>query len=114
MQLTPYAIDISHRLGQYRKGRNRKVIVRFVHRQLKQDVLYQRKHLKNTGITIFEDLTQLNNEVLASTKKKLPDTIEKSWYSNGNIYIKRKAESKVERVQFKDFDYWLKLDWPKE
>ena len=88
--------------------------MRFVHRQLKQDILSQRRLLKNTGVTIFENLTQINNEVLASTRKKLPEEIEKSWFRNGSIHIKRKTETKSQRLEYKDFDYWLKLDWPED
>ena len=96
LNLTPQAIDIAHRLGPYQPGRNRRVIVKFVHRQVKFMILSKAKWLKGSGIQIFEDLTQLNNKILACTRKKLPDEIEDSWYSNGIIYIKWKTNGVVE------------------
>ena len=39
MNLTPQAIDIAHRLGPYKYCRNRRVIVKFVHRQVAHIVL---------------------------------------------------------------------------
>ena len=73
LKLTLNLIYIAHRLGPYKLGRNRKVIVRFVHREIKQQILAKRKMLKNSGISIFEDMSKLNGEVLASARKKLPD-----------------------------------------
>lgn len=78
MKLTPYTFDMSHRLGKYNRGRNKRVTVRFEHRRLKQDILSQRRLHKNTGNIISEDMTRINYEVLASTRKKLPNEIEKS------------------------------------
>ena len=82
LHLTPNLIDIAHRLGAYKDGRNRRVIVKFVHRQIKQEVQSNRKMLKNSGMSIFEDMTKLNGEILASTRKKLPEEVDQSWFTN--------------------------------
>lgn len=113
LQLTPNLIDIAHRLGPYKPGQNRRVIVKFVHRQIKHQVLFKRKMLKNTGISIFEDMTQLNGEILASARKKLPEKVDQAWFANGHIYIKWKTNT-VERLEFKNYSYWKSLDWPKD
>ena len=113
LHLTPNLIDIAHRLRAYKDGRNRRVIVKFVHRQIKQEVLSNRKMLKKSGMSIFEDMTKLNGEILASTKKKLPEEVDQSWFTNGHIFVKWKSVT-IERLEFKTLAYWLSLDWPKD
>ena len=113
LNLTPQAIDIAHRLGPYKRGRNRRVIVKFVHRQVKYMILAKTNMLNGSGMQIFEDLTKLNTEVLASTRKKLPDEVEDSWYNNGNIYLKWKSNGSVEKILYEDYNTWLELPWPK-
>ena len=114
LNLTPQAIDIAHRLGPYKYGRNRRVIVKFVHRQITHLVLSRKKLFRGRGMSVFEDLTQLNNKILASTRKKLPGEVDQSWSTNGNIFIKWKSNGKIEKLEFKKFQYWLDLDWPKK
>ncbi|KAH3825927.1 hypothetical protein DPMN_127814 [Dreissena polymorpha] len=48
-------IDVSHRLGKYTPNKDRPVIVKFVRRQTKIDVMKRAKLLKGTGIYINED-----------------------------------------------------------
>ena len=63
---------------------------------------------------MFEDLIPVNNEVLGSTRKKLPEKVDQSWSINGNIFIKWKSIAKPEKLEYKKFQYWLDLDWPKK
>ena len=114
LDLTPQNIDIAHRLGPYKYGRNRNVIVKFVHRQVTHMVLNKRRMLKGKGIAIYEDLTQLNNVVLASTRKKMPDVVDQSWFRNGCIYVKAKADGTVKQLEFNDYQGWLDLKWPED
>ena len=114
LNLTPQAIDIAHRLGPYKPGRNRRVIVKFVHRQVKFMVLSKTQWLNGSGIHIFEDLTPLNNKILACTRKKLPDKIEDSWFNNGIIYIKLKSNGSVEQLPYKNYQMWVDLPWPEK
>ena len=64
-------------------------------------------------MSIFEDLTPINNEVLASTRKKRPDDVDQSWVSNGKIFVKWKLDGKIEHLEYKHYQGWLDLDWPK-
>ena len=114
MSFTPRGIDISHRIGAYNDGKNRPIIVKFVHRQIKQDVLKSRRHMKNCGSAIFEDMSRLNSEILAATRKKLPDSVDQSLFANGSIFVKWKGDTQIQKLEFKDYQYWQKLDWPKE
>ena len=111
LHLRPQSIDIAHRLGNYRPGRNRRVIVKFVHRQVKYMVMDKTQYLKGTGIHIFEDLTQLHNKVLASVRKKSPDEVEEAWYRNGGIHIRWKASGNVQTLPYEDYQTWLNLPW---
>ena len=76
-------------------------------------VLSKANWLMGSGIQIFEDLTPLNSEILACTRKKLPDKIEDSWFNNGIIYTKLKSNGAVEKLPYKNYQTWLDLPWPK-
>ena len=65
VNLTQRDIDVAHRLGEYKEGRNRQVIMKFVNGHEKSRIMADKKKLKNSGTSIFEDLSRLNSEVLA-------------------------------------------------
>ena len=71
LDLSPYDIDIAHRLGKYDDKKIRPVIVKFVSRQTKYLVMQNANHLKGTKLSLNEDLTMMNQQVLASTRTKL-------------------------------------------
>ncbi|XP_060578456.1 uncharacterized protein LOC132735517 [Ruditapes philippinarum] len=117
MSITEENIDIAHRLGQY-KGKDRPVIVKFVRRQVKNEVFEKIKRLKTTNIFINHDLTWLNQQVLSSLRLKDTNAVKKCWCTDGKIFatfmddqngIKR---FKTKEIKFVDFDYWLNLPWP--
>ena len=111
----PYhEIDIAHRLGQFVQGQNRRVIVRFVRRQTKQNIMSIKKKLKGSGFSIFEDLTPLNAKVLASARKKQPDEVEHAWAANGKLFLQWKADSRVQQIKSEDYESWLDLPWPED
>lgn len=56
MESTIDTIDVAHRVGKKKKDRPRAIIVRFHNRDDRMEVLRERKKLKNTGITIVDDL----------------------------------------------------------
>ena len=86
INLSEHDIDIAHRLGKFRHtGKGRAVIVKFVQRTTKQMVLANRKYLKGSVFSAFEDLTRLNAEILACTKKKAPNEVKDSWTRDGKF-----------------------------
>ena len=105
-------IDIAHRLGKYKPNIKRSVIVKFIHRHVKASVMSNAKKLKNTNIFINEDLTYLNQTVLASLRLKAKDRVAKCWSFEGKIYVKYKNDV-TEQVKYKNYATWLALDWPK-
>ena len=106
-------IDIAHRLGPKKDMKTRPIIVRFVSRMSKENVLKKRRALKGTGIFLNEDLTHLNQTVLLSVRKKTPDEVEDAWYSNGKIFKKDKMND-VTIVPFEEYQDWLDLPFPKD
>ena len=77
----------------------------------KESVLKQRRILKGTGIFLNEDLTRINQHVLACLRKKIPDEVTDAWSSNGTMFIKNKLDN-VRKVQFQEFNHWIDLSWP--
>lgn len=113
LNISSYDIDIAHRLGKYEDKQIRNVIVKFVQRQVKVMVMKSTNKLKGTTISINEDLTKINLEVLASLRLKGKDTIMKSWTYEGKLYAQMK-NGKIEPVTSKDYSKWLALDWPEK
>lgn len=104
-------IDIAHRLGKYNGSKSRQVIVRFVHRYTKQKVLRNAKLLKGSRMYIMEDLTRLNQEVLASLRLKSPEFISRAWSYEGKLFAKSKNDI-VKRITFSEYQNWLSKPWP--
>ena len=81
-------IEVAHRTGKPGTGRARPIIVRFYSRQKKKSVLENRRKLKQTGVTVAEDLTKLNYNLLMKASKH--SAALTAWSSNGNILVKAK------------------------
>ena len=103
-------IDIAHRLPNTH-NKNRDIIVRFVSRLVRDEVMSQRRKLKNTGVFINEDLTRINHHVLMCIKKKINDEVQDAWTVNGSIRYKDKA-GKIIVVRYEDYQEWIDLPWP--
>lgn len=64
------------------------MLVKFVSRQTKINVMKLAKMLKGTGIYINEDLTHLNQEVLAAMKGNAKNKIDHCWSFQGKLYAR--------------------------
>ena len=111
-------IDIAHRLGPKRNRRwgqetvpARRVIIRFNSRIKRDNILRNRKLFKGTDIFVNEDLTQINQNVLACVRRKMPDEVKQSWSINGRIFYESHTGEKLE-VKYSDFQEWIDLPWP--
>ncbi|KAH3802154.1 hypothetical protein DPMN_155825 [Dreissena polymorpha] len=107
-------IEIAHRLGKYIPNKNRAVIVKFVRRQTKIDVMKRAKQLKGTGIYINEDLTKINAEVLASLRLKEPSHFERAWSHEGKLFVRYNGIDRNEHVDYKQNQNWLSKPWPQK
>jgi hypothetical protein len=70
-------IDISHRLGKYKVGKHRPIIVKFERRQTKVELSNRSKHPKEHKIYVNEDLTKMNADMFASCRVKDKSNVEK-------------------------------------
>ena len=84
-------IDRSHRVGDpstvTRKG-ERPIIVKLKSYHKRQELLQNRRKLKNKGITIQEDLTERNRALLQEAYKLFKKgTVQGAWSSNGRVFV---------------------------
>ena len=82
-------IEIAHRTGKQNRDRPRPIIVRFFSRQVRSNVLSSRRKLKQTGISVGEDLTQANYRLMNIAKQHSASLT--TWSSNGKILAKLKT-----------------------
>ena len=87
-------IDRSHRTGAVRnstmssskaskKERPRPIIVKLTTYRKRREIILNKKKLKGSGITIAEDLTLKNQELLKSARKS-PKVVT-AWTSDGRV-----------------------------
>lgn len=81
-------IEIAHRSGRPGTGRPRPILVRFFSRQKRGTVLEARRKLKQSGVSIGEDLTKDNYNLLMRASKH--SATLSAWSSNGKVIVKLK------------------------
>ena len=78
--------DRSHRVGKQPSGdRNRGIIVKLASYRTRQKLLQNRRKLKGSGITIHEDLTSKNRELLLKAQGHVKVT--SAWIVDGRVFI---------------------------
>ena len=87
LNISAYDIDIAHRLGKFEENKIRPVIIKFVQRQVKVNVMRNTKRLKGTPYSINEDLTKMNQKVLSAVRLLAKDKVEKGWSYEGGKYM---------------------------
>jgi len=55
------------------------MIIKFSPRMTKNEIMSNRKMLRNAGVFVRDDLTPLNNHLFMSVKKKMPDEVQSVW-----------------------------------
>ncbi|KAH3850203.1 hypothetical protein DPMN_092610 [Dreissena polymorpha] len=65
------------------------------------------RNLKGTRISINEDLTKTNAEVLASLRLKEPGRVEKAWSFEGKLFVRFRGSERNEHVHFNQYQGWL-------
>ena len=84
LECTTDDIEASHPLPSRSSEKQPAVIVRFRSRKKRDEVLRSRKNLKGTNVSISEDLTSLNMQLLNRLKKS--DKIKSCWTWNGRVF----------------------------
>jgi len=81
--ITPHDIDTIHRTGRFRNDQPRAIILKFVRRNLKENVLREKRNLKGTGVVVVEDLTRQNLKLLKDVRDH--PSVQSAWTSNGKV-----------------------------
>ena len=96
----PQEIDVAHRLGPYDNSpvdpKPRAIIVRFVRRVVRDQVIKNRKKLAGSRMSIQDDLTKQNMQLL--NKVKQHSIVNSAWAQDGRIMISVKDSGKITQV----------------
>ena len=89
IMLELHEIAESHRLGRKKESedgqqRHRPIIAKFVNDRSRQKLFHQKKKLKGTGISIFENLTQRRAQLMKDVKKIAG--VRNVWSNDGDIF----------------------------
>ena len=76
-------IDRSHRVGRKSTTKPRGIIVKLVSYRTRQEIMSKRRKLKNTGLSIHEELTKKNQKLLEETKNH--SKTHNAWSKDGRI-----------------------------
>ena len=88
-------VEFGHRVSKYEKGKNRPVILRFVSRFQKLEVLKHRSKFFNAGFPIYEDLTKMDLEEKMKHADEMKIKFEAGsrvsfhrgkWWVNGRLF----------------------------
>jgi hypothetical protein len=106
-------ISACHFLGGPDKNGNKKIVVRFVNRKHKVEVLKRWKNLVNHKVYVSEHLTQKNAKLARIARfLKKNNLIVQTWTRNGRVFAKWKStlneQDSVTRIV--DEDSFLKCD----
>lgn len=93
LKINWHDVDHVHRVGKQEGDRNRAVVVKFLRYDDKNLVFKSKKLLKNSGVAILEDLTQVRLNLM----KRLLENFNKRnvWTSNGRICVKTSDGVKI-------------------
>jgi len=80
------SIDRSHRVGKVTAGKPRPIIVKFVSYADRREVFHNKKQLKNSSITIREDLTKYRLNLLRRAVSAY--SMRNVWSADGVILVK--------------------------
>lgn len=86
--ITPVDIEVAHRVGQRSSQKARPILVRFFDRKKRDEVIANRKKLKNKGTVIGEDLTYENYKLSTSAHKH--SATMSVWSVYGKVFAKLK------------------------
>ena len=77
-------IEAAHRVGRVVPNKTRGIIVRFARRDVKWKIIENRRKLQSSGMSIMEDLTNLNMKLINRLNNS--ELIEKCWATNGKVF----------------------------
>ena len=94
-------IDAAHRLGvkdsNQRDPKPRAIIVRCVRRTMRDRIIKSRKTLAKSRMSITEDLTKENMQLMNAAKKH--EAVESAWSSEGRVMVCMKESKKITSIK---------------
>nr|CAH7733245.1 unnamed protein product [Callosobruchus chinensis] len=95
--ITPEDIEMAYRCGSKKEGPPRAILVRFYSAKMKNEVYFNKKNLKGSGITIREDLTATRMKIV---KEKMSIYGNKSvWTNDGKILWLENGNGKLDDIK---------------
>ena len=88
VSVTERDVEVAHRSGKPGGPRPRPILLRFLSRRKRGEVLADRRKLKNSGVSVGEDLTSANYSLLQRASKHSATLA--AWSSNGKVIVKLK------------------------
>nr|CAH7735330.1 unnamed protein product [Callosobruchus chinensis] len=95
--ITPEDIEMAYRCGSKKEGPPRAILVRFYSAKMKNEVYFNKKNLKGSGITIREDLTATRMKIV---KEKMSIYGNKGvWTNDGKILWLENGNGKLDDIK---------------
>lgn len=102
----PCNIEVAHRVGRRSSSKPRPILVRFMDRKIRDQILTNRRKLKGKGVSIGEDLTVANFQLLK--KAMAHSATMTAWSVNGKVVVKAKNNVTIRVNIHTDLDEALK------
>ena len=93
IKIVPSDISVAHRVKKSKRQKHRPIIIRFKDRTQRFEILKERKLLKGSGISIAEDITIDNLNLIQEAEES--ELFAGVWFWNGKVFAKDKKNSKV-------------------
>ena len=108
IELQDMDIDRTHRIGRA-SDKPRSILVKFTSYRARNILIKQRRKLKGSKISIHEDLTKRNQELLMKTSKQLG--VVSTWSQDGRVYasVMTSTPGKLAKVPIKSYSSWQDL-----
>ena len=111
---TPQDISTSHRVGKPQPNKARPIVARFVRRDVRTDILKNKKKLKSTpykDVMMFEHLAPSRVRLLQAVKND--EATDKVWTIDGRVHCTLKGETGKHTITCPD-DLFKRLGWSQD
>lgn len=103
VKVLPTDLSAAHRVKKSKKQQHRPIIIRFKDRTQRFEVLKNRKLLKGSGVSLAEDMTIENMNLIKDAEDS--GMFESAWFWNGKVLAKDKDKKTVYTLNlFDDFE----------
>ena len=100
IKVVPTDISVAHRVGKSTRQKHRPIIIRFKDRTQRYEIMKARKVLKGSGISIAEDMTRENMELIRRAEGSR--CFQSVWFWNGKVCAKNKDGKKIYTLNLSD------------